>query len=108
MVWTKSRPSSVTLTLGLPEQIFQMAHLHEMENSGVKFFCNPSTIVEVMAWTNSDTHLHQTVVVTTVPRSAHCKWAGQKCTKTWKNTYLNIKLQESVMNGPCTKKKFWF
>ena len=47
MVPPKIRPLSVTL--GLPEGIFQMALLHVMENNCVKLFSNPSTIVEVMA-----------------------------------------------------------
>ena len=38
MVQTKIRPSNVTLELGLPEQMFQMAHQHVMENSCVNLF----------------------------------------------------------------------
>ena len=58
--------------------MFQMAHLHLTENICVKLFWNPSTIVEVMVWTNSDrctherrqwTHIHKTVIVTTISRS---------------------------------------
>ena len=43
-----------TLTWGLHEQIFQMAHLHVMEDNVVKLLWNLFTIVEVMVWTNSD------------------------------------------------------
>ena len=56
MVQTKISPLNVTLTLGLPEQMFQMAHLHVMVNNCVKLFSNPSTNVDVMIKTNSDTH----------------------------------------------------
>ena len=38
MVRTKILPESVTLTLGLPEGMFQMADVHEMENTCVKLF----------------------------------------------------------------------
>ena len=40
----------MTLTLSLPEQMFQMANLHMMENNNycVKLFLNPSIIVEVI------------------------------------------------------------
>ena len=58
MVQTKNLPSSVTLTLGLPEQMFKMAHLHMMDNNCVKSFWNPSTIVEVIVRTNLDAHTH--------------------------------------------------
>ena len=57
----------MTLTFDLPKLNLQMGHLPMMENNCVKLFCNPSTIVEVLEWTNLDTctHIHQTVVVTT-------------------------------------------
>ena len=42
--------------LGLPEQMFQMTHLHMMKNNCVKLFQNPSTIVEVLVRTNLDAH----------------------------------------------------
>ena len=42
----------MTLTLGLSEWMFQMAHLHMMENNRVKLFWNPSTIVEIMVQTH--------------------------------------------------------
>ena len=51
MVWTKIWPSSVKLTLSLPEQ---MAHLHMIENHCVKLLWNPSTNVDVMVQPNSD------------------------------------------------------
>ena len=35
MVQTKIWPSSMTLKLGLPEQMFQMAHLHMMKKKNV-------------------------------------------------------------------------
>ena len=38
MVRKKNLPSSVTLTLGLPEGMFQMAPLHVMENDCVNLF----------------------------------------------------------------------
>ena len=71
MVRTKIWPSSVTLTLCLPEQMFQMAHLHIMVNNCVKLFWNPSTIIEVMVLTFSGTHTHidWTVIETTISRS---------------------------------------
>ena len=47
------------LTLGLPERMFQLAYLQEMENNCVKSFWNSSTIVEVMILTNSDTRVHK-------------------------------------------------
>ena len=69
----------MTLTLGLPERMFSMAHLHMMENNFVKLFWNPSTIVEVMVQTNLDgqthtcayerTYIHQAVIVTNMSRS---------------------------------------
>ena len=37
MVRTKISPSNVTLTSGLPERMFQMAHLQVKENNSVKF-----------------------------------------------------------------------
>ena len=72
LVRTKLWPSRVTLTLGIPERMFQMAHLNVMENNWVKIFWNLSTTVEVTVRTNSDRrthrhmHIHQTVIVTTV------------------------------------------
>ena len=48
----------MTLTLGLPEQMFQMAHLHVKENYCVKLFSSPSTTVEVIVGTNSDGQRH--------------------------------------------------
>ena len=50
----KTRLAHITLTLGLPEQMFQMAHLHMTGSHGVKLFFNPSKIVQVTVWTNSD------------------------------------------------------
>ena len=58
MVQTKIWPSKVTLTLGLPEPKFKMAHLYVMENNRVKLFWNPSAIVEVMVQTNSDPRMN--------------------------------------------------
>ena len=74
MVLTKICPSSVTLNLGLPEQMFQMAHLHVKDNC-VKLFLNPSTIVEVMVRTNSDrwTHTH------THKPNCHCDFSLVHC-----------------------------
>ena len=40
--------------MGIPEQMFQTAHLQMMENNCVNFFLNPSTITEVMIRTNVD------------------------------------------------------
>ena len=58
LVWTKIWPLSVTLTMGLPERMFQMAHLHVMENHCVKLIWNLSTSVKVMVLKNSDSHMH--------------------------------------------------
>ena len=46
----------LTLTLDLPEQLCQMAHLFMMENNNycVTLFRNPFPIVEVMVLTNLD------------------------------------------------------
>ena len=41
----------VTLTLGLPEQMFQMAHVLMMENNCTNLYENPSKIVGVMVQT---------------------------------------------------------
>ena len=62
----KILPSSVTLTLDLPEGMFQMAHLHVMENNCVKLAWNQSTIIEVMVQTYLDgrMHIHRTDIVT--------------------------------------------
>ena len=54
MVRTKIWPSSVTLTLGLPERIFQITHLPRMENNCVTSFWSPLTTAEAMVQTNSD------------------------------------------------------
>ena len=46
-------PSSVTLTLNRPKQMFQMALLILKENTWVKLFWNPCINIEVMARTSS-------------------------------------------------------
>ena len=51
---TKIWLSSLTLILDLPERMFQMAHLHVIENNSVILFWNPSAIVEVTVRTNLD------------------------------------------------------
>ena len=48
------RPSNVTLTFNLPEQIFQMALLLLKENNYTILFGNPCTNVQVMAKTSPD------------------------------------------------------
>ena len=61
MVGTKNLNFKVTLTLGLPERMFQMAHLHQMENNCVIILLKSiHKIVEVTVQTNSDgrTHAH--------------------------------------------------
>ena len=55
MARTRFRPSSLTLTLGQPERMFQMSNLHVIENNCVKLFLNTATIiVEGMVRNNSD------------------------------------------------------
>ena len=62
MVRTKIWPSSVTLTLGQAEWMFQMAHLNMIENNSLKLFWNSSTIVELQKllsgsiWMDAHTH----------------------------------------------------
>ena len=53
------------LTLGLPDRMFQMVHLHMIEKNCIKLFRNSSSIVEVMVWkyldgghTHTWTHAH--------------------------------------------------
>ena len=72
MIRTKIWPSSVTLTLGLPEWMLQMVHVHIMENNCVKLFWNPSTIVEVMVLTNSDGPMHRCMQWFTHTPNCHC------------------------------------
>ena len=66
-------PSLVTSTLGLPEGVFQMAHLQVMENICVKLFWNLSITVEVeKSWQigmDGYMHIHRTVIVTTMSHS---------------------------------------
>ena len=49
-------PSRVTFNL--PDQMFQMAFLLLKENNCAKLFWNPSTNVQVMAWTKPDGRMH--------------------------------------------------
>ena len=61
MVWTKIQPSSVTLTLGLPERIFQIAHLLIMEkilSNCFEIHCIIIVYIEVMVQTNLDRRTH--------------------------------------------------
>ena len=46
-------PLSVTLTLDLPQQMFQMAHPIMMENNCAKLYWKPLVNVGVMLWTIS-------------------------------------------------------
>ena len=66
MVEAKIWPSNMSLTLGLPERMFQMAHLHAIKNSCTKSFWKSSTTVEVMVQTNSDGCTH------TYTPNCHC------------------------------------
>ena len=75
LFYTVKKPRDPT-GMCLPEQMFQKAYLHVMENNCVKLLRNPSTIVEgveVMVQTNldgrADTHIRQTVNVTSMSRS---------------------------------------
>ena len=85
MAWTSSIyhhfiiwPSSVTLTINLPEQMFQMALL--LEDNCAKLFWNPCISVQVMASTYLDgctihmrTHIHRTEVVITKSHSPQAR-----------------------------------
>ena len=67
-------PSSVTLILGLPEQMFQMPHLSVMENICVISFLkiHPQLCkswAEQIRQTQERTHIQQTIIVTTMSGS---------------------------------------
>ena len=74
MVRIKIRPSSVTLTLGLPELMFQMAHLHcdgeQLCQVILKSIHNSrSYCPDKFERTHGRTNMHRTIIVTTISHS---------------------------------------
>ena len=80
----------VTLNFDLPKCMFQMAHLHVMEDNCVKIFWNPTTIVNAMVRTNSDgrrdAHTPNYYCINCL---AHRNWARQKWILLFRISYNN-------------------
>ena len=95
-------PSNVTLTLGLPEQMFQMAHLLLIENNCANSYWNPSKIVGVMIRTKIWPSSVTLGLTEQMFQMAHLHMKENSCIKLFWNPSAIVEVMVETNSDGCT------